>query len=652
MEVEALASLESQKRCCKELLDRVFSGEAFILLAGDSGTGRTVVCEQVVNTTDSKLPAVFIPCQRDMQLQRLRELFLQQMLPNTEFDTSINLADALSQVHIPHNNKILVVVDDADLVVSSFYNELLALHEQFLGQERFAFILVCQPLWAEEKLSRYTGKSDISLVQMPLLNTAEAMVLSRHIFAINNTMRIYKAISNKLPDALSAAKGNLSQIINITEKLMKEPTMPPVSTDKAGKAVKNGLAGGRKKSSSVGIFVTIVCIIIVLACLIPIFFGGNFFSEEEGQDIQAQVANEDSLVFDQGTRDYESLTNDDGLLPEQVPGGIDAETARRQTEHSVTLSGDELDKIEGGVNNSGYPRGVGANVDNKAPQAPAPQQVAVLRRGDNFNHVNGKSPVGVTTAVDVSAPPQFPQALDNRAVQEQLARDTAALQAAQQKAALEKAAQEKIAADRRQAEAAAAAAAKAQAEAQAKAQAEALAQAEAAKAEAARKAAQAEASRQQAQQTAQAAQPVRPVQPARPALKAGQVINLGDEMRAEAARQNANANTNRRPAPTANGAAVEGSMAELRAINGNHYAVQIVSASNRANIVAAAQGLSGRFWVVESVRNGRPWYILVYGDYASRQEAMAAAANIPRSVSQGASPFARRMGEIQNEIRR
>ena len=74
MDVEALASLASQKRCCDELLQQVFAKEAFILLSGERGSGRTAVCEQVVNAADNKLPAVFIPCQKDMQLKRLREL--------------------------------------------------------------------------------------------------------------------------------------------------------------------------------------------------------------------------------------------------------------------------------------------------------------------------------------------------------------------------------------------------------------------------------------------------------------------------------------------------------------------------------------------------------------------------------------------------
>lgn len=623
MEVEALASLESQGQFCKDLVQKVVNQETFILLAGESGSGRTVVCEQIVNETDSKMRAVFIPCHKDMQLHRLRELFLQQLLPNTEFDPNLNLADSLLKLHIPHNDKVLVVVDDIDLVSSSFYNELLALYEQFLGQERFAFVLVCQPLWAEEKINRYAGKADPLLMQVPALSMKEAMVLSRHMFALNNTLRIYNAISNKLPDALAGAKGNLSQIISITEKIMKEPTAPQVQGAATPASKVKGSVKPKKKSSSVGIFVTVVCIVIVLACLIPIFFGGSFFSSDSKKsETQAQVANEDALVFDQGTQSYqdvntESLLEDDGVLPQNVPQGVDAHTPERQTEHSVTLSGDQLDKIEGGANNSDYPRGVDRPV--------------TLRRGDNINHRNNLLPESDNTNIVAVQPNSIPkiEVPPVNSVQAQQAQEYAKAQQTQKQQQqlatapkpvnnqqLDQAAKNKIEADRQLALA----------------------------------------NEKKQQQDAQAKQPKpvavaepKPVAPARPALKAGQVINLGEEQKALTAQ--------RQPKPVhpvqqvqpvrTNGKAVEGSLSELNSIPANRWTVQIVSASNRNNIVAAAQALDGKFWVLQTTRGGKPWYILIAGNYASREEASAAALRIPKSVSQGAKPFAKSFADVK-----
>ena len=639
MDIEALASLESQKRFCNELVEMAVKEESFILLSGETGSGRTVVCEQLVNETDAKMRAVFIPCHKDMQIQRLRELFLQQLIPSGKYDYDLNLPDILSSVHIPYNHKILVVVDDIDTVVSSFYNELLALHQQFAGQGRFSFVLVCQPLWADEKAARPVGNVDVSVMEIPALSLKEAGILSRHLFAVQNAMRIYNSIKNKLPEALSNADGNMSKIIAITEKLMKDPTSPQVSNDRMRKAGKDAAAKPKKKSSSVGIFVTVVCIVIVFACLIPIFFGGSFFgSDDSGKSAtKSQVANGDALVFN----DDEKLQADGGLLPDAVPGGVDAEIVKKETEHSVTLSGKELEQIEGGANNSGYPRGVGGSVNQATAQVP------VLRRSDNFNHIKAGSGLA-TTAIDVPpvsqmpgpVPQQMPQQMAQQMPQQmaqqmpqQLAQpqvapkpmvqpqNQVAQSIARDTAALEAAAQKKLKADRE-------AAAKAQAQAQAQANAQ--------------------------NQTAQAQKPAapvapKPVVPQRQPLKAGQVISLADEQRQLKQLQAAQAQASR-PAAQNTAASAE-SKAKIGALNGNHWTVQIVSASNRANVAAAARGLTTPWWIVDSSRNGRPWYILISGDYATREEAIAASRNIPLSVSQGATPFAKRISEAKAELR-
>ena len=674
MDVESLADLDSQKRCCNEILQKVWQGECFILLSGDRGSGRTVVCEQVVNLCDSKLPAVFIPCYKDMQLQRMRELFLQQLLPNTEFDTNLNLADAIAQVRIPHNSKILVVVDDVDDVVSSFYNELVALYEQFLGQERFAFLVVAQPLWAEARLSRYQGRGEITSIKMPALSMKEALVLSRHIFAVQNAMRIYNAVASKLPEALNAAKGNLSQIINITERLMRDPTTPPVN--QGGVPGAGGVAGfkSKKKTSSVGIFVTVVCIIIVLACLVPIFLGGNFFSSDEGTKPRttATVPNEDALVFNQGrnqgrlpgqssNQGGRDITQDHGVLPERLTEGLVAPTQENEMEHSMTLSGEQLDKIEGRANGSGYPRGVGGSVanGNQANNQGAANAIPVLRRGDNLNHINNsaQAPHTNTTAVDIS------QNFRNQANQAQnngnLNANDLAEAIAQDRAALEQATRQKIESDAKAAREAQLAAQKAEEEAKAQAAAQKAKQEAEAKAkqeaEAKAKAAAAAKAQPAASNNAQPTD-----RETRPALKAGQIINLADEQRqsrpasrpantASNANNQAASNANRAATPAGRG--YEGSLSELAALSDSRWTIQIVSGSVRSNVAAAARDLSGRYWIVPSTRGGRPWYVLMAGDYASREEAAAAARNIPRSVSQGAVPFAKRVSDAKHEMR-
>lgn len=643
MEGESLALIESQKQFCSSLIDKVLTQECFILLSGDSGSGRTVVCEYVVNETDSKLRAVFIPCTQEMQLYQLRDMFLHQLLPNTKIDTSINLADAVAKVQIPHDQKILVVVDDVDSVQVSFYNELIALYEQFLGQERFAFILVGHTLWAEEKMRSYMGKVNILSMQIPALTNQEALALSRHRFALQNCLKIYNGLSNKLPAALAPAKGNLSQIITITEKLMKEPNAGTPSTNEMSSNRNANAPVIKKKGSSAGIFVSVVCIVIVLACLVPILMGGNFLSSDTSDTTAVAGANNDALVFNE--QGYEV---DNGQLPSKVPTGLDAPTHDASTEHSVTLSGEELDKIEGGANNSGYPRGVDRSLKQDKENAANAAALAlgleeeeievqqptlpVLKRARNINHAssvpsfvqNGANEQQL--AAQTQTPAQEPKPNPTQAqvvppdISAQVKKNNEQAKE-EERAKLEAAAKQKLEADRKLA-----AAAKAKEE-------------------------QEQAAAQKALQTQKAKEQAASAQPSRPPLRAGQIINLADEQRQLEAQKRQAQNTAPRQPARVSGNAFEGQVGEISHIANSHYTVQIVSASNRANISAAAQGLNGKYWILETRRNGRPWYVLCSGDYASRNEAMQAAATIPRSVSQGASPFAKSIADLKAEFR-
>ena len=50
------------------------------------------------------------------------------------------------------------------------------------------------------------------------------------------------------------------------------------------------------------------------------------------------------------------------------------------------------------------------------------------------------------------------------------------------------------------------------------------------------------------------------------------------------------------------------------------------------------------------MNNGRDWYSVVYGNYASRAAAEKAQNNLPRGLA-GSEPWVRRLDAVQKEIR-
>ncbi len=80
-----------------------------------------------------------------------------------------------------------------------------------------------------------------------------------------------------------------------------------------------------------------------------------------------------------------------------------------------------------------------------------------------------------------------------------------------------------------------------------------------------------------------------------------------------------------------------------------YYTLQLSSASQPAtlNAYAKKQQLS-QYWVYETRRDGRPWYVLVSGVYPTASQAKSAVAQLPADV-QAKKPWARQVGQVKQD---
>ena len=189
----------------------------------------------------------------------------------------------------------------------------------------------------------------------------------------------------------------------------------------------------RRKSGGSGLFISIICILIVIACLIPVFLGSSFIDrilgrapavENENGVVNTQInLNEtDKLTFGEdetvvmsnpevkkleqesplyvaegasedisakGPRgDEKTAVEDDGKLLEDVPGGVETEVAEKTTKNSVTIAGSDLEEIEKGgaeANSVSPRRGVAGSLDKK--EEVLVSKTVVLKREDNSLHL-------------------------------------------------------------------------------------------------------------------------------------------------------------------------------------------------------------------------------------------------------------------------
>lgn len=97
---------------------------------------------------------------------------------------------------------------------------------------------------------------------------------------------------------------------------------------------------------------------------------------------------------------------------------------------------------------------------------------------------------------------------------------------------------------------------------------------------------------------------------------------------------------------------VSGSAGSLKTAPGSHYTLQLSSASrsDTLNAYAKQQNLQ-HFMVYETKRDGKPWYVLVSGNYASSADAKRAIATLPADV-QAKKPWVRPVHQVQQDLKK
>ncbi|PNF09097.1 cell division protein DamX [Enterobacter cancerogenus] len=108
------------------------------------------------------------------------------------------------------------------------------------------------------------------------------------------------------------------------------------------------------------------------------------------------------------------------------------------------------------------------------------------------------------------------------------------------------------------------------------------------------------------------------------------------------------------PAATASTGAsgkTAGNVGSLKSAPSSNYTLQLSSSSNYDNLNGWAKKSNLKNYVVyQTTRNGQPWYVLVSGVYASKDEAKRAVASLPADV-QAKNPWAKPIHQVQADLK-
>ena len=94
-----------------------------------------------------------------------------------------------------------------------------------------------------------------------------------------------------------------------------------------------------------------------------------------------------------------------------------------------------------------------------------------------------------------------------------------------------------------------------------------------------------------------------------------------------------------------------GNVGSLQSASSSNYTLQLSSSSNYDNLNAWAKKSNLKNYVVyQTTRNGQPWYVLVSGIYASKDEAKRAVSTLPADV-QAKNPWAKPIHQVQADMK-
>ena len=104
-------------------------------------------------------------------------------------------------------------------------------------------------------------------------------------------------------------------------------------------------------------------------------------------------------------------------------------------------------------------------------------------------------------------------------------------------------------------------------------------------------------------------------------------------------------------APAAKSGKTAGYVSSMKTAPSGHYTLQLSSSSNYDNLNNwAKKEKLDKYVVYETSRNGQPWYVLVSGIYASKDEAKRAVATLPADV-QAKNPWAKPLHQVQSDLK-
>lgn len=195
----------------------------FILLAGPPGSGRTRVCERLLDRLSLPWRTAFVTGTIASPLDELRETLIHQLVPHSVFDPQDTLGDNLFRLLGESPAQLLIVLDDANNLPESFVDELweLASINDALGRgHKMGFVLTAPQIWCEQQSARLKGREQPPVeMDMEPLSAAEQRTCLQY-YLLRGNYPLDQGRWEAMERLLSSVAGWPAELVALAEKTM------------------------------------------------------------------------------------------------------------------------------------------------------------------------------------------------------------------------------------------------------------------------------------------------------------------------------------------------------------------------------------------------------------------------------------------------
>ncbi|RJG42349.1 AAA family ATPase [Motilimonas pumila] len=222
-----LADLPSQLQLVDRLQHLIFFSSSFTFVSASSGSGKTTVIQRLLSSDELIANQSLLNCQVDANEAKCREILLSQVVTEPLFNPSDPCGETLFAMLEGQQAELVFVIDDAHHLPAAIVAELwlILLENKFKKlNHKINVVMFGEPVWCQQQVQLLHGKTDEPPIEMELapLTEQECHQFVRGLFQranyhakIENNAAIERQIDN--------CNGNPAKLQQVVDIIVNAP---------------------------------------------------------------------------------------------------------------------------------------------------------------------------------------------------------------------------------------------------------------------------------------------------------------------------------------------------------------------------------------------------------------------------------------------